>query len=122
MVLGLIGIHLERIFPEQDGPFSRKRFGLELLSLPRAEYPNVVASARELVDAQFSWPQQLLKVIVDFTVAGVEALRDRRKARGPRRLVRRGVPIRTDTYVVGDALIWGATARILGELLERIDA
>ena len=37
-----------------------------------------------------------------------------------RRLVRRGVPIKTDTYVVGDALIWGATARILGLLLERL--
>jgi hypothetical protein len=37
-------------------------------------------------------------------------------------MVRRGVPFRTDTYVVGDHLIWGATARILGDLLERIDA
>jgi 8-oxo-dGTP pyrophosphatase MutT (NUDIX family) len=39
---------------------------------------------------------------------------------GKRRLVRRGVPIKTDTYVIGDALIWGATARILGELLGRL--
>ena len=39
---------------------------------------------------------------------------------GRRRLVRRGVPIRTDTYVVGDNLIWGATARILADLLDRI--
>jgi 8-oxo-dGTP pyrophosphatase MutT (NUDIX family) len=39
---------------------------------------------------------------------------------GRRRLVRRGLPIRTDTYVVGDHLIWGATARILGDLLDRI--
>jgi 8-oxo-dGTP pyrophosphatase MutT (NUDIX family) len=38
-----------------------------------------------------------------------------------RRLVRRGVPIRTPTYIVGDHLIWGATARILAELLERIE-
>ena len=37
-----------------------------------------------------------------------------------RRLVRRGVPIRTPTYVVGGHLIWGATARILGDLLERL--
>ena len=37
-----------------------------------------------------------------------------------RRLVRRGVPIKTDTYLVADKLIWGATARILGLLLERI--
>jgi 8-oxo-dGTP pyrophosphatase MutT (NUDIX family) len=39
---------------------------------------------------------------------------------GRRRLVRRGLPIRTDTYVVGDHLIWGATARILADLLDRI--
>ena len=39
-----------------------------------------------------------------------------------RRLVRRGVPIRTPTYVVDEHLIWGATARILGELLKRFAA
>jgi len=39
-----------------------------------------------------------------------------------RRLVRRGVPIRTPTYEVGGHMIWGATARILGDLLERIEA
>ncbi|HEY8001955.1 MAG: CoA pyrophosphatase [Vicinamibacteria bacterium] len=38
-----------------------------------------------------------------------------------RRLVRRGVPIRTPTYLVGEHLIWGATARILGELLQRLN-
>ncbi len=37
-----------------------------------------------------------------------------------RRLVRRGVPIRTPTYVIDEHLIWGATARILGELLRRV--
>jgi len=39
-----------------------------------------------------------------------------------RRLVRRGVPIRTPTYAVSEHVIWGATARILGELLERLEA
>jgi 8-oxo-dGTP pyrophosphatase MutT (NUDIX family) len=37
-----------------------------------------------------------------------------------RRLVRRGVPIKTDTYVISDKLIWGATARILGDLFARL--
>ena len=37
-----------------------------------------------------------------------------------RRLVRRGVPIRTPTYEVEGQLIWGATARILGDLLQRL--
>jgi 8-oxo-dGTP pyrophosphatase MutT (NUDIX family) len=39
---------------------------------------------------------------------------------GRRRLIRRGVPFRTDTYVVGDHLVWGATARILADLFDRI--
>ncbi|MGH2868961.1 MAG: NUDIX hydrolase [Solirubrobacteraceae bacterium] len=39
---------------------------------------------------------------------------------GRRRLIRRGIPIRTDTYVVADKLIWGATARILADLFDRI--
>jgi len=41
---------------------------------------------------------------------------------GRRRLLRRGLPIRTDTYVVGEHLIWGATARILADLLDRLEA
>jgi 8-oxo-dGTP pyrophosphatase MutT (NUDIX family) len=36
------------------------------------------------------------------------------------RLIRRGIPILTDTYVVGEYLIWGATARILSDLFDRI--
>ncbi len=37
-----------------------------------------------------------------------------------RRLLRRGLPIRTDTYEVGENLIWGATARILADLFDRL--
>ena len=37
-----------------------------------------------------------------------------------RRLVRRGVPIKTETFEVGDGVIWGATARILTDLLGRL--
>jgi 8-oxo-dGTP pyrophosphatase MutT (NUDIX family) len=44
-----------------------------------------------------------------------------RRGYGRRRLLRRGLPIRTDTYQVGEHLIWGATARILSDLLERLD-
>jgi 8-oxo-dGTP pyrophosphatase MutT (NUDIX family) len=44
-----------------------------------------------------------------------------REGYGRRRLLRRGLPIRTDTYLVGDHLIWGATARILSDLFERVD-
>ena len=37
-----------------------------------------------------------------------------------RRLVRRGVPIRTPTFEVEGHQIWGATARILSDLLDRL--
>lgn len=53
----------------------------------------------------------VLELRIDDLVAGY----------GKRRLVRRGVPIKTDTYLVDDQLIWGATARILSLLLERLE-
>src|SRR5262249_28446191 len=37
-----------------------------------------------------------------------------------RRLTRRGIPIHTPTYEGEGQRIWGATARILGDLLERL--
>lgn len=43
-----------------------------------------------------------------------------RAAHGVRRLVRKGIPFRTDTYEVGPHLIWGATARIVADLLRRV--
>jgi 8-oxo-dGTP pyrophosphatase MutT (NUDIX family) len=49
------------------------------------------------------------------------SLRELRSGYRRRRLIRRGIPILTDSYTVGEHLIWGATARMLGDLLERID-
>jgi 8-oxo-dGTP pyrophosphatase MutT (NUDIX family) len=46
----------------------------------------------------------------------VRALRD---GAGERRLVRKGIPFRTPTFEVGPHLIWGATARIVVDLLTR---
>lgn len=37
-----------------------------------------------------------------------------------KRLIRRGIPILSDTYSVDGQLIWGATARIVRDLLERL--
>ena len=48
------------------------------------------------------------------------SLSDLRAGYARKRLLRRGVPFRTDVYCVGDNLIWGATARILGDLLDRV--
>jgi 8-oxo-dGTP pyrophosphatase MutT (NUDIX family) len=59
------------------------------------------------------------------------SLDDLRAGRGRRRLLRRGIPFRTDTFVVdrarstgggGSDLVWGATARMLADLLGRLDA
>ena len=36
------------------------------------------------------------------------------------RLLRKGVPIKTPTYTVGEHFIWGATARMVEQLLERV--
>ncbi len=38
-----------------------------------------------------------------------------------KRLVGKGVPFKTVTYTVGDHLVWGATARIVESLLERLE-
>ena len=47
-------------------------------------------------------------------------LEELRAAYAMRRLVRRGVPIRTPTFEIDRHMIWGATARILQELLARL--
>ncbi len=37
-----------------------------------------------------------------------------------RQFTRRGITFQSDAYTVGDHVIWGATARILGDLFDRI--
>jgi 8-oxo-dGTP pyrophosphatase MutT (NUDIX family) len=49
------------------------------------------------------------------------SLPELRKGYKRERLIRRGLPFKTDVYTTGGALIWGATARILGDLFERLD-
>ena len=48
------------------------------------------------------------------------SLPDLRGGHERKRLVRRGVPFRTDVYTADSQVIWGATARILTDLLERL--
>jgi 8-oxo-dGTP pyrophosphatase MutT (NUDIX family) len=55
-----------------------------------------------------------VETVLAFSLAGLRA------GYAMRRLVRRGVPIHTPTYEVDGHLIWGATARILGDLLARL--
>jgi hypothetical protein len=47
-------------------------------------------------------------------------LRDLAAGHEMKRLVRKGVPIKTPTYTVDGHLVWGATARIVQELLQRL--
>ena len=65
----------------------------------------------------FDDPEVVRLEASELNLLTVEELRD---SFAMRRLVRRGVPIRTPTFLVGEHLIWGATARILGELLQRL--
>jgi len=69
-----------------------------------------------LIDAGRTWTLSAREVaeVIELSI------RDLIDGYGRRRLVRRGLPIRTDTYLVGDHLIWGATARILADLFDRI--
>jgi 8-oxo-dGTP pyrophosphatase MutT (NUDIX family) len=55
-----------------------------------------------------------VETVLAFTL---DALRDGYEMR---RLVRRGVAVHTPTYELEGQLIWGATARILGDFLKRV--
>lgn len=44
-----------------------------------------------------------------------------RAGRTRTRMERRGISFETDAYIVDEHLIWGATARIIDDLLERLD-
>jgi 8-oxo-dGTP pyrophosphatase MutT (NUDIX family) len=49
------------------------------------------------------------------------SLRDLVAGHEMRRLIRKGVPIKTPTYTVDGHLVWGATARIVEALLARLE-
>ncbi len=79
-----------------------------------------------LIEPGHRWAPSPTEVadVLELPLAALEA------GRGRRRLLRRGVPFRTDTFVVdrapdesgavGSDLVWGATARILSDLLVRL--
>ena len=71
-----------------------------------------------LIDSGRAWMPSATEVtaVIELSMAQLVA------GYGRRRLVRRGIPIRTDTYLIGDHLIWGATARILADLIDRLGA
>jgi 8-oxo-dGTP pyrophosphatase MutT (NUDIX family) len=66
-------------------------------------------------DFEFIASPTEVEIVLSFGV------RELRESFAMRRLVRRGLPIRTPTYELEGSMIWGATARIVGDLLSRLD-
>ena len=68
------------------------------------------------IPAGIAWVLSPLEVdeVLELPLAQVRA------GRGRTRMQRRGITFETDTYTVGEHLVWGATARIIEHLLERL--
>jgi 8-oxo-dGTP pyrophosphatase MutT (NUDIX family) len=69
-----------------------------------------------LIEPDQTWRPQDTEVekVYEFTLAELV------QGHEMQRLVRKGVPIKTPTYTVHGHLVWGATARIVQSLLERL--
>jgi 8-oxo-dGTP pyrophosphatase MutT (NUDIX family) len=69
-----------------------------------------------LIEPGQTWRPQASEVekVLEFTLA------DLMRGHEMRRLLRKGVPIKTPTYTVDGHLVWGATARIVQSLLEAL--
>ena len=69
-----------------------------------------------LIEPGHAWKPQETEVekVLEFSLAQLVTGHEMK------RLVRKGVPIKTPTYTVDDVLVWGATARIVQHLLERL--
>ena len=69
-----------------------------------------------LIEPGQTWRPQATEVerVLEFTLA------DLVKGHEMQRLIRKGVPVKTPTYTVDGHLVWGATARIVQSLLERL--
>jgi 8-oxo-dGTP pyrophosphatase MutT (NUDIX family) len=71
-----------------------------------------------LIEPGYAWMPSAWEVdeVLELRVSALRAARTRR------RLLHRGIPFRSDVYDISEqAVIWGATARIVGDLLGRID-
>ena len=70
-----------------------------------------------LIEPGFAWVLAEAEVgqVLELPLARLRA------GHGRPRLIRRGLPFRTDVYDVDGHRVWGATARIVADLLDRID-
>jgi 8-oxo-dGTP pyrophosphatase MutT (NUDIX family) len=117
-------------FPDEDLRLTALREAEEEIGLPRNEVELVGALPPVgtfvtnykihpfvgVIKPGHAWTPQPteVEVILELTLPDLIAGHEMR------RLVRKGVPFKTPTYTVGDNLIWGATARIVEHLLERV--
>ncbi len=69
-----------------------------------------------LIEPGFAWVLQEREVaqVLELPLETIRA------GHHKRRFVRRGMPFRTDAYEAGGTIIWGATARIVADLLARV--
>jgi 8-oxo-dGTP pyrophosphatase MutT (NUDIX family) len=69
-----------------------------------------------LIEPDQAWRPQASEVeqVLEFSLS------DLVRGHEMQRLIRKGVPIRTPTYTVDGHLVWGATARVVQSLLERL--
>ena len=70
-----------------------------------------------VIEGGFAWVMQEAEVaeVLEF------ALDDLRAGHSIKRLVRRGMAFKSDVYEVGPHMVWGATARILADLVTRLE-
>jgi 8-oxo-dGTP pyrophosphatase MutT (NUDIX family) len=68
------------------------------------------------IPAGLAWrvSEREVDAVLELSLRSVRAGRDRR------RMERRGIAFEADTYVVDEHFIWGATARVIDDLLERL--
>ncbi len=117
--------------PDEDLTVTALREAEEEIGLARAEVelvgalpptPTIVTGYRihpfvGVIRPGHAWTPQPSEVETILELS-LPALRDGYESK---RLTRKGVPFKTATYTVDGNLVWGATARIVKALLERLD-
>ena len=118
-------------FPDEDLMVTALREAEEEIGLPREEVEVVGALPPVgtfvtnykihpfvgVIKAGHEWTMQPTEVEVILELA----LRDVIAGHEMKRLLKKGVPIKTPTYTVDGNLIWGATGRITQQLLEYLE-
>jgi 8-oxo-dGTP pyrophosphatase MutT (NUDIX family) len=113
---GLIATALRETEEEVGLPADRVRVIGALEPIPTVVTGYAIHPFVGVVPSNFRWTPSHREVaaVIDLPLSQVAA------GYGRRRLVRRGTALRTDTYVVDEHMIWGATARIVSDLLDRL--